>query len=306
MAVVTRRPEAAPPDTATDTQIDRPLVAEAVRLAAIERRLLHVIQWVVFGGVILLTVGAGALSWEHLTHIAATNGHIAPRHVLFLFPTIVDGFMVLSSGVVVRHALTDELGRRTWYAGILAAATASLSVCLNIQDSTRHEIVPGWLLPGIAPALYMLGTELGLAELRLLMRKLRSRIRSFGLPVEPTAPSQKEIVLSALAQTGGHVPTALEVLAHRGVTVDRSYVYEIKRSARGDHGLASIRFILRLAGRFAARSAPAATTWAFPHAPPPAARKCPARPSWPPPPLPSIILIQGDLAAARAVSTGVA
>jgi hypothetical protein len=77
---------------------------------AIEQRLLRAIQWVVFGGVILLTVGAGALSWEHLTHIAATNGHIAPRHLLFLFPTIVDGFMVMSSGVVVRHALTDELG----------------------------------------------------------------------------------------------------------------------------------------------------------------------------------------------------
>jgi hypothetical protein len=63
-------------------------VTEAKRLMAIEQRLLRAIQWVVFGGVILLTVGAGALSWEHLTHIAAANGHIAPRHLLFLFPII--------------------------------------------------------------------------------------------------------------------------------------------------------------------------------------------------------------------------
>jgi Protein of unknown function (DUF2637) len=208
-------------------------ITEAKRLMAIEQRLLRAIQWVVFGGVILLTVGAGALSWEHLTHIAATNGHIAPRHLLFLFPTIVDGFMVMSSGVVVRHALTDELGWRTWYAGCLVAATASLSVCLNIQDSTGQVIVPGWVLPGIAPALYMLGTELGLAELRLLMRKLRSRIRARGLPAEPTAPSKREVVLSVLAETAGHVPTALEVLARRGVSVDRSYVYEIKRGNVG-------------------------------------------------------------------------
>jgi hypothetical protein len=55
-----------------------PQAAEAQRLMAIERRLLHLIQCLVFGGVILLTVGAGALSWTHLTHIAATNGHIAP------------------------------------------------------------------------------------------------------------------------------------------------------------------------------------------------------------------------------------
>src|SRR6266540_1984494 len=108
---------------------------EATRLAAIERRLLLVIQAIVFGGVILLTLGAGALSWSHLTHIAETNGHIAPRGLLFVFPTIVDGFMVMGSGVVVRHALTDELGGRTWYAGTLVAASAALSICLNIQDS---------------------------------------------------------------------------------------------------------------------------------------------------------------------------
>jgi hypothetical protein len=106
-------------------------------------------------------------------------------------------------------------------------------VCLNIQDSTGNAIAPRWMLPGIAPALYMLGTELGLAELRLLMRKLRIRIRAYGLPVEPAVPSKKGVVLSVLAETAGHVPAALEVLAERGVSVDRSYVYEIKRGNIG-------------------------------------------------------------------------
>ena len=230
MTVATARPGTAASAANGEGPSGSQTMTEAKRLMAIEQRLLHIIQWMVFGGVILLTVGAGALSWEHLTHIAATNGHIAPPQLLFLFPIIVDGFMVMSSGVVVRHALTDEFGWRTWYAGCLVAATASLSVCLNIQDSTGYAIVPGWVLPGIAPALYMLGTELGLAELRLLMRKLRSRIRAYGQPVEPAAPSKKEVVLSVLADTGGHVPTALEVLGERGVSVDRSYVYEIKRS----------------------------------------------------------------------------
>jgi hypothetical protein len=229
VTVATRRPAIPIQAADHDGQPGSQPLTEAARLVAIEKRLLHLIQWVVFGGVILLTVGAGALSWTHLTHIAATNGHIAPRHLLFLFPTIVDGFMVMSSGVVVRHALTDELGWRTWYAGLLVAATASLSVGLNIQDSTGQTIVPGWVLPGIAPTLYMLGTELGLAELRLLMRKLRSRIRAYGLPAEPAAPSKKEIVLSVLAETNGQVPAALAQLAERGVSIDRSYVYEIKR-----------------------------------------------------------------------------
>jgi hypothetical protein len=82
----------------------------------------------------------------------------------------------------------------------------------------------------------MLGTELGLAELRLLMRKLRGRIRAYGLASEPTTPSKKEVVLSVLAETDGHVPTALDVLAERGVSVDRSYVYEIKRGTAGSNG----------------------------------------------------------------------
>jgi hypothetical protein len=38
---------------------DAGAITEAERLAAIERRLSRVIPWVVFGGVILLTVGAG-------------------------------------------------------------------------------------------------------------------------------------------------------------------------------------------------------------------------------------------------------
>jgi hypothetical protein len=225
-----REPAQAVLSSAEPTAVAR---AEAERLATVERRLLGVIQGMVFGGVILLTVGAGALSWSHLTHIASTNGHIAPHGLLFVFPTIVDGFMVMGSGVVVRHALTDELGGRTWYAGALVAATASLSICLNIQDSTGRAIIPAWMLPGIAPALYMLGTELGLAELRMLMRELRARIQAAMpapiLPPEPPTQSKKDVVLAVLAETNGNVRAALERLSARGLSVDRSYVYEIRR-----------------------------------------------------------------------------
>jgi hypothetical protein len=207
--------------------------AEAERLATIERRLLRVIPWVVFGGVILLTLGAGALSWSHLTHVAATNGHLAPQRLLFVFPSIIDGFMVLGSGVVVWHSISDDMSWRTWYAGTLVAATAMLTICLNIEDSTGHDLIPGWALPGIAPALYLLGTELGLNELRLLMRRLRARIRlaipPYATPNPPPAQSKKEVVLAVLRETSWHVPTALRLLEERGVEVDRSYVYEIKR-----------------------------------------------------------------------------
>ncbi|HEY3607725.1 MAG TPA: hypothetical protein VGL06_09510, partial [Pseudonocardiaceae bacterium] len=172
------------------------------RLATIERRLLRVIQWIIYGGVVLLTLGAGALSWSHLVNIAATNGHIAPRELLFLFPTIIDGFMALSSGVIVRHALTDELGWRTWYAGVLAGATASLSICLNIQDATGTVLVAAWALPGIAPALFMLGTELGLSELRVAMRSLRARVSAAQPPPvpAPVPPSKKDMVRTVLRE----------------------------------------------------------------------------------------------------------
>ena len=66
-----------------------------------------------------------------------------------------------------------------------------------------------------------------------MSRKLQSRIRAYGLPAEPAAPSKRQVVLSVLAETGGRVPAALELLAERGVSVDRSYVYEIKRGNIG-------------------------------------------------------------------------
>src|SRR5262249_5098407 len=130
-------------------------------------------------------------------------------------------------------AITDEINWRTWYASGLVAATATLTICLNIQDATGRAIVPSWFLPGIAPALYLLGTELGLNELRLLMRRLRARIQRAMpiqvVPVPPSAPMKRDIVLAVLRETGRHVPTALQLLKERGVDVDRSYVYEIKR-----------------------------------------------------------------------------
>jgi hypothetical protein len=224
---------------------ERAAITEAERLAAIERRLSRVIPWIVFGGVILLTVGAGALSWSHLTHVAATNGHIAPRRLLFVFPSIVDGFMVLGSGVVVWHSISDDTSWRTWYAGTLVAATATLTICLNIEDSTGHVLVPGWALPGVAPAMYLLGTELGLNELRLLMRRLRARIRLalpvYAAPAPTPAPTKKDVVIAVLRETGWHVPTALRLLEERGVEVDRSYVYEIKRAEASEVGAVAVR-----------------------------------------------------------------
>ena len=122
--------------------------------------------------------------------------------------------MVLGSGVVVWHSISDDRSWRTWYAGTLVAATATLTICLNIEDSTGHVLVSGWALPGIAPALYLLGTELGLNELRLLMRRLRARIRlatpTYNAPALPT-PTKKDAVRAVLRETGWHVPTALRL-----------------------------------------------------------------------------------------------
>jgi hypothetical protein len=209
-----------------------PEQAEAERVAKIERRLLAAIQWVIYSGVALLTICAGMLSWFHLINVAATNGHIAPGPLLFLFPAIIDGFMALSSAVIVRHALMDELGGRTWYAGALASGTAALSICLNIQDSTAVIIVPAWMLPGIAPALFMLGTELGLTELRLAMRKLRAQVGQAQPPVPsaPPAPSKKVVIRAALQEHNWKVVPTLAALEQRGVQVDKSYVYDIRRA----------------------------------------------------------------------------
>jgi hypothetical protein len=67
----------------------------------------------------------------------------------------------------------------------------------------------------------MLGIEPGLAELRLLMRKLRSRIPAMTpvpvIPPEPLAPSKKDVVLAVLGEIGGNAKAAIRRLADRGV-----------------------------------------------------------------------------------------
>ena len=61
-------------------------------------------------------------------------------------------------------------------------------------------------------------------------------------PNDQAAPSKKAVALSVLAQTNGRVPMALARLAERGVSVDRSYVYEIKRNA-GKKSITSISVV---------------------------------------------------------------
>ena len=121
---------------------------EGARLRAIERRFLVAIQAIVFGGGHpadrrcrhAVVVAPDSRRRDERAHCTAA----APVRV----PDDMDGFMVMGSAVVMRHAITDKVGGRTWYAGALVAATATLSICLNIQDSTGREVVPAWALPG--------------------------------------------------------------------------------------------------------------------------------------------------------------
>jgi hypothetical protein len=78
------------------------------------------------------------------------------------------------------------------------------------------------------------------ATARLLMRNLRSRIQAMTpapvVPPEPPVPSKKDVVLEVLGETAGSVKAALERPSERGVSVDRSYVYEIRREMNGTGG----------------------------------------------------------------------
>jgi hypothetical protein len=87
----------------------------------------------------------------------------------------------------------------------------------------------------------MLGTELGLAEPRLLMRKLRSRIQAMTpvpvIPPEPPAPSKKDVVLAVLGETGGNAKAAIRRLADRGV---RGPVVRLRAGAGERHARAGV------------------------------------------------------------------
>lgn len=124
-------------------------------------------------GVIGLAVGGFAMSYDALHALALAQGVSAS--LAWLWPLVVDGFIVVASLSVVR-AVAD--GRRAVYPWLLVLAFSGISVAFNVVHAAPTLVAR--LVAAIPPAALVLSFE-------LLMRQLRAALI-------PNADSQQAAV----------------------------------------------------------------------------------------------------------------
>ena len=115
------------------------------------------------GGVVGLAVAGFAMSYDALHSLAADQGVPAP--LAWLWPLVVDGFIVIASLSVVR-AVAD--GRRAAYPWTLVLAFSAISVTFNVVHAAPTLVAR--LVAAVPPAALVLSFE-------LLMRQLRAALR---------------------------------------------------------------------------------------------------------------------------------
>jgi hypothetical protein len=128
-------------------------------------------------GVLLLAVIAFVLSYDALYAVAAQAGIRHP----WLWPLVIDGFMVVASMSVLTHSRAGRSARETWYPWALVAGFALMSVFFNVAHA------PGTPLAKIAFAMPPAALVLAF-ELMTRQGRLRRPVTTAAV-VHPPAPA---------------------------------------------------------------------------------------------------------------------
>jgi hypothetical protein len=105
------------------------------------------------GGVIGLAVAGFAMSYDALHSLAVEQG--VPVPLAWMWPLVVDGFIIVASLSVVR-AVAD--GRHAAYPWLLVLAFSSISVAFNVVHAAPTLVAR--LVAAIPPAALVLSFEL--------------------------------------------------------------------------------------------------------------------------------------------------
>ena len=119
-------------------------------------------------GVIGLAVAGFAMSYDALHSLALTNG--VPATLAWMWPLVVDGFILLASLSVVR-AVADS--RRAYYPWLLVLAFSSISVAFNVVHAAPTAVAR--FVAAIPPTALVLSFE-------LLMRQVRQQLTTNPTP----------------------------------------------------------------------------------------------------------------------------
>jgi hypothetical protein len=129
---------------------------------------MKLISWSTAILVLILTACAFVLSFNALRDLAQHNGIAA--HLAWMFPLVIDGFIIVASLSVVRNSLLSESALAPW----LFVGTFTV---LSIAGNTLHIIDGGRLAHAIAA---VPPVALALA-FKLLMSQLQSNVQRSGV-----------------------------------------------------------------------------------------------------------------------------
>lgn len=159
-------------------------------------------------GVVLLALGSFVLSYDAL-HQLAVHNH-APKPLAWIWPLIVDGFIITAS-LAVLHAVLRE--RAVVYPWLLVLAFSAVSVVFNVLHAPSTIVAR--LVAAIPPLTLVLSFE-------LLMRQLRDRFSELTkAPATPSPQPDREVAIAESPQptevpnavtTGGVVTTSRSML----------------------------------------------------------------------------------------------
>jgi hypothetical protein len=127
-------------------------------------------------GVIALAVAGFTMSYDALHSLAVEQG--VPTPLAWMWPLVVDGFIVVASLTVVR-AVAD--GRHAVYPWLLVLAFSSISVAFNVVHAAPTAVAR--FVAAIPPTALVLSFE-------LLMRQLRHQLNSNAVPQLPGTGQQ--------------------------------------------------------------------------------------------------------------------
>lgn len=134
-------------------------------------------------GVVALAAGSFALSYDALHQLAVANQ--VPRPLAWIWPLIVDGFIIVAS-LAILHAV--QHGRTARYPWSLLVAFSTLSVAFNVLHAPPTAIAR--LVAAIPPLTLVLSFE-------LLMRQLRDRTAATAKAHPVTEPQNAAVRLPA-------------------------------------------------------------------------------------------------------------
>lgn len=140
------------------------------------------IRGITTAGVAGLAAGAFLLSYDALHQLARTS-HV-PAPLAWLWPLIVDGFILVASLAVLDAV---HAGRRARYPWLLVLAFSTLSVAFNVLHAPHHPVAQ--LVAAIPPLALVLSFELLMRQIR--PQPARKPVARDERPRQSTSPEPK-------------------------------------------------------------------------------------------------------------------